>query len=85
MRYGTLSVQELVDDAISNGARTIALTDINNTSATMDFIKYAQLLKIKPIVGIEFRNKNELLFIGLAKNNKGFEELNQHFTISTKR
>jgi len=80
LRHGTLSVQELVDNAVTNGSKTIALTDINNTSAAMDFIRYAQLRKVKPIVGIEFRDENKLLFIGLAKNKKGFEELNRHLS-----
>ncbi|MFN6946226.1 MAG: DNA polymerase III subunit alpha, partial [Cytophagaceae bacterium] len=31
---------------------------------------------IKPIAGIEFRNGDQLLYIGLAANNEGFRELN---------
>ena len=80
LRYGTLSIQQLVDEAISMGHKAIALTDINNTSAAMDFICYAKRRGIKPVIGVEFRNGNSLLYIGIAKNKDGFEEINRHLT-----
>ncbi len=77
LRYGTLSPKELVKYAKINGSETIALTDINNTTGMPDFVKECLLANIKPIGGIEFRNKNmKLLYIGLAVNNEGFKELN---------
>jgi len=77
MRYGTLSVKELVEEACEKRADVLALTDINNTSATFEFVKTCEEKGIKPIVGIEFRNGDDLLFIGIAKNNEGFRELNK--------
>jgi DNA-directed DNA polymerase III PolC len=75
-RYGTLSPEELLQDAKQNGISSIALTDINNTSGVLDFVRLAPKHKIKPVVGIDFRNDAEQKFIGIAKNNEGFRELN---------
>jgi error-prone DNA polymerase len=85
MRYGTLSVNELVEEACEKRADVLALTDINNTSATFEFVRTCQEKGIKPIVGIEFRNGDELLFIGIAKNNEGFRELNKLLSIHNMR
>ncbi|WMJ74699.1 DNA polymerase III subunit alpha [Cytophagaceae bacterium ABcell3] len=76
LRYGTLSPEELVAEAIDKGAEVLAITDINNTSATFDFFRLCIKNGIKPIAGIEFRNGGEHLYTGLAVNNKGFAELN---------
>jgi len=76
LHYGTLSINELLDLAIRNGVGTIALTDINTTMGIPEFVKEAQLKGIKPIAGCEFRNDDDLLFIGLAKNREGLKELN---------
>jgi DNA polymerase-3 subunit alpha len=45
-----------------------------------EFIKKAKERNIRPIAGIEFRNDDELLFIGIAKNREGFRELNEYLT-----
>ena len=76
LHYGTLSINELLDMAIRNDVGTIALTDINTTMGIPEFVKEAQLKGIKPIAGCEFRNDDDLLFIGLAKNREGLKELN---------
>jgi len=76
LHYGTLSIADLLDLAILNGVRTIALTDINTTMGIPEFVKDAGAKGIKPIAGCEFRNEDELLFIGLAKNREGLKELN---------
>ena len=76
IHYGTLSLNELLDLAIQNGVETIALTDINTTMGIPEFVKEAQAKGVKPIAGCEFRNKDELLFIGLAKDREGLKELN---------
>ena len=77
LRYGTMSIESLVNEAIKNNIQTLALTDINNSMGIMDFVKLCKQKKIKPIAGIEFRNGNKYLYTGLAKNNKGFQELNE--------
>ncbi len=80
LRYGTLSIEELVLQATQFGIKTLALTDINSSQGIMDFIKECNENDIQPVAGIEFRNKNQYLYIGIAQNNKGFAELNRFLT-----
>ncbi|WP_417445273.1 DNA polymerase III subunit alpha [Joostella sp.] len=77
LRYGTFSEVELLKLAAANHVKTVALTDINNTSACLNFIRSAEGFDIAPIVGIDFRNGVDQQFIGLAKNNEGYQELNE--------
>ncbi len=37
LRYGTMSVEQLVQKAVEAGADTIALTDINNSTSIPEF------------------------------------------------
>ncbi|WP_405207037.1 DNA polymerase III subunit alpha [Aquimarina sp. LLG6339-5] len=76
LRFGTFSEITLLELAKENKVGAIALTDINNTSACLNFIRKAKEYKIKPIVGIDFRNNHQQLYVGIAKNNKGYKELN---------
>lgn len=80
LRYGTLSVEQLVSLAAQRGHHTITLTDINNTTAIPDFIKACQKEHLHPIAGIEFRINNILLYTGIAQNNQGLEQLNRFLT-----
>ncbi|HPI69226.1 MAG TPA: DNA polymerase III subunit alpha [Bacteroidales bacterium] len=77
LRYGTMSPEELVKRASETGAISIALTDINNTTAIPEFVTECKKYNLSAIAGIEFRNNNELLYIGIARNNNGFRELNE--------
>lgn len=76
LRFGTFSEVELLKLAKEQGITTLALTDINNTSACMNFVRKAKDYAIKPIIGIDFRNGAQQSFVGIAKNNAGFQELN---------
>jgi DNA polymerase-3 subunit alpha len=58
------------------GVACLALTDINNTSACLNFVRKSAHFGIRPILGIDFRNGAQQQFVGLARNNKGFMELN---------
>lgn len=80
LRYGTLSVEQIIEDMIACGYDSAVLTDINNSSAVLDFIRLAKEENINGIAGMEFRNGNELLYIGIAKNERGFKELNDFMT-----
>jgi DNA-directed DNA polymerase III PolC len=82
LKYGTFNPEQLVLEAVDKGAEALVLTDINNTSAAFNFYRECVKHGIKPIVGIEFRNEeeDELAFIGIAKNNQGFFELNSHYS-----
>ncbi|WP_338357313.1 DNA polymerase III subunit alpha [Yeosuana marina] len=76
LRFGTFSEVELLEMAQAYGIKSLALTDINNTSACLNFIRKSKEFNIKPIVGIDFRNGASQQFVGIAKNNEGFRELN---------
>ena len=80
LRYGTLSIDQLLDQAESFGVSALVLTDINTTMGIPEFVKKAKERDIKPIAGVEIRNDDELLFVGIAKNREGFRELNEYLT-----
>lgn len=80
LRYGTISIEELVEQAITLGVKRLALTDINNTSAVFDFVALCQKRGIEPVVGVEFRNGNDLMYVCLACNEEGFSEINAFMT-----
>jgi DNA polymerase-3 subunit alpha len=67
---------ELLQLAKQNHVTQLVLTDINNTSAGLNFVRKAPEFGIKPILGIDFRNGVLPCFIGIAKNNEGYLELN---------
>ncbi len=83
LRYGTIPVETLVEEAVRCGVKALALTDINNTAAIMDFVKIAGENGVQPIAGIEFRHDNHLIYTGLARNNNGFRELNEFLSRHT--
>ena len=75
-----MSVEQLVQNALAADASSIALTDINNSTAMPEFVAECSKHGIKPVTGIEFRNGNELQYIGIAANNNGIHELNDFLT-----
>jgi len=76
MRYGTLSPEQLVEAAVARGIKTLALTDIHRASGVFDFVQACQAAGIKPVVGMEFRNKHTLMYICLARNAQGMAQIN---------
>lgn len=80
LRFGTIPLEELVQSADKLGITTLALTDINTVTGIYDFIRLCAVRKINPIVGIEFRNGDEKMYTGLAKNTKGIGELCEFLT-----
>lgn len=76
LRFGTFSEEELLRLAQKNHVAKLVLTDINNTSAGLNFVRLAPKYDIEPILGIDFRNGVDQCFIGIAKNNEGYLELN---------
>ena len=80
MRFGTFSEKVLLQLAKAHNVNSLALTDINNTSASLNFVRLAYKYDIKPIVGIDFRNGVKQLYVGLARNNKGFSALNRYLS-----
>jgi DNA polymerase III subunit alpha len=77
-RYGTLSPKRLVEEVKIKGHACFALTDINSTSACLDFIRHAPEQGIRPVVGIDFRNGSQPQYVGIARNKEGFRELNEY-------
>src|ERR1700753_1871209 len=75
-KYGTLSTEELITAATEAGATALALTNINSTCDAWDFVQFCCNQNIKPILGVEIRDKNTLLYILLAANNNGFRKIN---------
>lgn len=80
LRYGVLSVPQLLNLAKENEIPHLALTDINSTSACLEFIREAPKEHIKPVVGADIRNGNTRCYVYLAINNNGFLEINQFLT-----
>ncbi|MCV2486608.1 DNA polymerase III subunit alpha [Flavobacterium sp. SH_e] len=80
LRYGTIPLKELIDEAVSCGINAMALTDINTVTGIYDFIKACHEKEIKPLVGMEFRFHHEFRYIGLAKNAEGLAEMNIFLT-----
>jgi DNA polymerase III subunit alpha len=80
LRYGTIPLDDLIKQAADCGATAAALTDINTVTGIYDFIKGCQAQGIKPLVGIEFRCRHKLRYIGLAKNASGLAQMNRFLT-----
>jgi len=80
LRYGTFEEKELIYLAVENSVETIVLTDINNTSACLNFVRLLEGKPQKPVIGIDYRNEHQQLYVGIARNNAGFQELNEHLS-----
>lgn len=92
-KYGTMQVKELFDEAKRCGVHKLILTEINNTSSYIEMLRLCaenapvndsnltafdkEAYELEIAVGIEFREKNELLYIAIARNNDGFEKINR--------
>lgn len=79
-RYGTCSPADVLDRAVANDYNVVALTDINSTAGSLNFVRIASKKGIKPVLGIDFRNGAKQCFLALAKNNKGWEEINTYLS-----
>lgn len=82
--YGTLSLDQLFDEVENKGYSSFVLSDINNTSAILDALRLTSgetpQRKLKVIPGIDFRNGIAQQYIGIARNNEGYKELNEHLS-----
>ncbi|MGC3943894.1 MAG: PHP domain-containing protein [Chryseolinea sp.] len=91
-KYGTLQVKDLFDEARRCNVHKLILTDINNTAAYIEMLRYCKEQRpvngrlniygeegydLQIAVGIEVRRDNELLYILIARNNTGFEKINR--------
>ena len=80
LRYGTISIEDLVQQAVDHRLKVLALTDINTVTGIYQFYKLCRENGIKPIVGVDVRVENEQYYICLAKNPKGIAEVNRLLT-----
>lgn len=80
LRYGTLSPKDLVDGMLRGGYDTAVLTDINNSTGSLEFLKLGTEAGLNILAGMEYRNGDPLLYIGVAKNSAGFRSLNEFMT-----
>lgn len=80
LRYGTISVEELVQQSVELGIDVAALTDINTITGIYEFHKLCWQHHIKPVVGVEIRKENRLYYICLAKSRTGISEINRLLT-----
>jgi DNA-directed DNA polymerase III PolC len=76
-KYGTFSTEELIMAGVEAGATTLTLTNINSTCDAWDFVQYCLREGIKPVLGVEIRNDNTLLYILIAAGNTGFRRINE--------
>lgn len=80
LRYGTITPENLLKIGEYYGVGTMALTDINNTSACLDVVRLSANYGIKPVIGVDFRNKAQQQFVVLAQNNNGFKNINDYLS-----
>lgn len=80
LRYGTMSVSKLVEEAVTRGITQMVLTDINNSTGIIEFMRQCDEKGVKPIGGMEYRRDKRLLYIGVAQNKEGMKELNDFLT-----
>ena len=91
-KYGTMTPQQLFDEARRCGVHKLVITEINNTASYIELLRLCEKNKavkndvtrygdpaynLDIAAGIEFRQDNELLYIIIAKNNDGFESVNR--------
>lgn len=91
-KYGTLPIKTLFEEARRCNVHKLALTEINNTSSWLEMLRTCndnralengktkfdkEPYDLDLAVGVEFRNGNDFLYIVIAKNNSGFEEINR--------
>jgi len=83
-KYGTLSIKELFAEAKRCGVPKLALTDINYTCGYIEMLRICNECRkefdLELAVGIEFRRDDKLLYIAIARNNQGFEEINGYLS-----
>lgn len=80
LRYGTLSIDDLIAQASTLGIAEMVLTDINTVTGLYEFKKKCAEHGIRPIAGVEVRNGSELKYITIAKEFSGLGEVNRMLT-----
>ena len=71
--FSTYSTADLIAAAIEHGITTLTLCNINSTYDHWEFVKLCCEAGIKPVLGVDIRNKHEHLYLLIAKNNQGLQ------------
>jgi DNA polymerase-3 subunit alpha len=81
LRYGVRSPKEWLAFFESEPWTTMAITDINNTSACMTVLYLLRNhAKKRAVIGVDFRNGITPCYVALAKNWEGFRQINDHLS-----
>ncbi len=67
--------KEILQWAQEWGIKRMALTDINNTSVCMDFLRLAPKYDVTPVLGVDFRNGAQQQFVAIARTAIGYYEI----------
>ncbi len=84
LRYGTMSVRQLAEGMLAYGYDTAVLTDINNSTGSLEFVKVCREYGLYALAGMEYRDGDRLLYMGIAANEIGFRELNELMTAANR-
>ncbi len=76
LKYGVLTPEEIILWGKNNQFPYMVLTDINTSGAVLLFIQAAKKHGVNTSVGIDFRNDLKKCYTIIAKNNRGFHEVN---------
>ena len=78
LRFGTISPSDLSIACFSLDIDTAVLSDINNTSAIPEFYFECRKNGVKPIAGVDIRDRNyKQHYVIIARNNEGLYEINR--------
>lgn len=80
LRYGILTPKEVLEHIEQGALPYCLLCDVNNTSASLDFVRIAQKKGRNALVGVDFRNGATRKYLAIARNNEGFAEINVHLS-----
>jgi DNA polymerase-3 subunit alpha len=80
LKFGILQPENLIPLMKDLGYISFALIDINTTSAVLQSLRLAKERNIHLAIGVDFRNGVQRQFVALAKNNRGFHEMNVFLT-----
>ena len=80
LRYGLIPPRVLLEKLSALGISHVAITDINNTSASLELLQLAQKYDCHITLGVDFRNGAQQQYIMLARSSAGFAVINRHLS-----
>lgn len=80
LRYGLMPPRVLLEKLSALGISHAAVTDINNTSASLELLQLAPKYNCHITLGVDFRNGAQQQYIMLANSSAGFAAINRHLS-----